>query len=979
MDMTLSVYILSGCRAGTTFEYRVLQKQEQLRRQGIGCIVGEISARSDEWFRQALNADVLILYRVAYGPRLEYLIAQARGRGIPVVFDIDDLVFEPEVVDRIDPVKAMGPEQAVLYYQGVWRYRWALQASDAVITSTAYLARRVEALGRPAYVHRNGLSEWMLDVAEQLRGESPSSRAGKVVIGYGSGTATHRRDFAEAAPALAEVMRRHPQVELLVVGALHPTEALPLPDSLRPFRDRIRYHPPVAWQEWLALQRQFDINLAPLEMGNPYCEAKSELKYTEAAIVGVPTIASRIPAFEFAIADGETGFLAGDEVEWMEKLEQLIVDAELRHRMGEAARNDVLMRYHPQVLGEQLQATITSVVADYHRQRRKAEDVQAPLILNWIFPEPIPGSGGHRDIVRMINLLASFGHHINAYVVPRRQLWNKSDREIRAFVERHFGPLQADLFKWADGMMEESDAVMLTHWSTAYLVDGVKNTSRIFYFVQDWEPFFFPMGTEYLRAEQTYKMGFSCITLGRWLTKRLREWYGADADYFDLAVDHSIYYPREVERPAHPRLCFYARPSTPRRLFPIGIEALQKLHQRRPDVEILLYGSRDEELRAFDIPFPYTNMGILDEDGLARLFSSCDVGIVLSPTNCSLVPPEMMACRCAVVDLDRETVMGVMENGVNALLAEPTPDAIAEAALRLLGDDPLRERLVETAYRQMQERSWVKSARKIESILVQKLPPLRHGRLPHRFRRGPERSALAAMPEDQRWRLDALHAERRRWTRRLRAQLGVWKQRLSLGEARTMNGASVYRIGPIAGRRRIEQQFVARYDALCGVEVLVSTYGRRNTRDVRFHLWDVERGEVVATVIVNATLMLERSYVAFDFPPIPESAGRRYRFSLDSPDSIAGDAIALWAYRESRLTEGEMTENGRLCAGHLIFGLVYRDEEVGYHVERPVPIAWATGMGWYERLHKAWRILNRQGVGPLYQAVRDYWRWRLGA
>ena len=977
--MALSVHILSGCRAGTTFEYRVLQKQEQLALQGIPCTIGEVRADEEAWFHAALEADLLLLYRVAYGPRIEALIEQARGRGIPVLFDVDDLVFEPEVVVRVDPVKAMGLEQAVLYYQGVWRYRWTLRASNAVLTSTAYLAQRAEALGRPTYVHRNGLSGWMLDEAERLLQEERPSSADKVIIGYGSGTATHRRDFAEAAPALAEVMRRHPQVELLVVGALHPTEALPLPDILRPFRARIRYHPPVAWREWLTLQRQFDINLAPLELGNPYCESKSELKYTEAAIVGVPTVASRTPAFEFAIADGETGFLAGDEAEWVEKLERLVVDTDLRYRMGEAARNDVLRRYHPQVLGEQLRATLTSIVDDYHHQRREAEDVQAPLILNWIFPEPIPGSGGHRDIVRMINLLADFGHHVNAYVVPRQQLWNKSDREIRAFVERHFGPLRADLFKWADGVMEESDAVMLTHWSTAYLVDGVKNTSGIFYFVQDWEPFFFPMGTEYLRAEQTYKMGFSCITLGRWLTKRLREWYGADADYFDLAVDHSIYYPREVERPAHPRLCFYARPSTPRRLFPIGIEALQKLHQRRPDVEILLYGSRDEELRAFDIPFPYTNMGILDEEGLAKLFSSCDVGIVLSPTNCSLVPPEMMACRCAVVDLDRETVMGVMENGVNALLAEPTPEAIAEAALRLLEDETLRERLVETAYRQMQERSWVKSARKIESILVQKLPPLRRGKLPHRSRRGPERPDLAAMPEDQRRRLDALHAERRRWTRRLRAQLVEWKRRLSLGGVRTMNGASVHRIGPLAGRRRIEQQFIARYDALCGVEVLVSTGGRRNTRDVRFRLWDVDRGEEVATVVVNAVLMLERSYVAFDFSPIPGSAGRRYRFVLDSLDSVAGDAIALWAYRESRLTEGGLRENGRPRAGHLIFGLVYRDEGVGYHTERPVPIAWAAGMGWRERLRKAWHILTRQGIGALYQAVRDYWRWRLGA
>ena len=77
------------------------------------------------------------------------------------------------------------------------------------------------------------------------------------------------------------------------------------------------------------------------------------------------------------------------------------------------------------------------------------------------------------------------------------------------------------------------------------------NGGRRFYLVQDFEPSFYPGDAHHTeRAENTYRAGFHCITLGRWLTKLLRERYGATADYFDFAVDPNIYRPRR--RRAHP-------------------------------------------------------------------------------------------------------------------------------------------------------------------------------------------------------------------------------------------------------------------------------------------------------------------------------------------------------------------------------------------------------------------------------------------
>jgi glycosyltransferase involved in cell wall biosynthesis len=90
---------------------------------------------------------------------------------------------------------------------------------------------------------------------------------------------------------------------------------------------------------------RFDVNLAPLEVGNPYCEAKSELKFFEAALVGVPTVASPTQPFRDAMRHGETGFVASTPETWFAHITALLSDEALRQRVVQAALVDVEARY----------------------------------------------------------------------------------------------------------------------------------------------------------------------------------------------------------------------------------------------------------------------------------------------------------------------------------------------------------------------------------------------------------------------------------------------------------------------------------------------------------------------------------------------------------------------------------------------------------------------------------------------------------
>jgi len=105
----------------------------------------------------------------------------------------------------------------------------------------------------------------------------------------------------------------------------------------------------------------FDINLAPLVSDNPFAQSKSEIKYMEAGLVKVPTVASPTDAFRYAIRPNENGFLAATEEEWVAALSMLVEQEGLRVATGEQAYEDVIERYHPAVRSMELMKTLDGI------------------------------------------------------------------------------------------------------------------------------------------------------------------------------------------------------------------------------------------------------------------------------------------------------------------------------------------------------------------------------------------------------------------------------------------------------------------------------------------------------------------------------------------------------------------------------------------------------------------------------------------
>ena len=223
-----------------------------------------------------------------------------------------------------------------------------------------------------------------------------------------------------------------------------------------------------------------------------------------------------------------------------------------------------------------------------------------------------------------------------------------------------------------DKKLAESDALFATGWETAYPVLNEKTDAKKFYFVQDFEPLFYPMGTEYILAENTYKFNFHGITAGKWLAKKLNSEYGMKCNSYDFGANEDLY--KFTSSEERKEVFFYARPVTERRAFDLGIMTLELFHKQHPEYVINLAGW---DVSNYKIPFPYVNHKSLRLEELSDLYNKCAVGLVLSLTNMSLLPLELLACGTIPVINDGENNRLVSDNSYLAY-TQPSPVELAQ-------------------------------------------------------------------------------------------------------------------------------------------------------------------------------------------------------------------------------------------------------------------------------------------------------------
>ncbi len=318
--------------------------------------------------------DFLIIWRLGWSAELRDIVERARAAGARLALDVDDLMFDAEHAspDVIDGIRTRGLDPAAVkgHFLAVQE---TLKAMDFAITPTHFLAGEVQRWAIPTFVIPNGFDRenwWLARLARRARALAGGD--GLIRLGYASGTRTHQRDFKRASGAVARILAARPQCRLVLFRhGPWPTLDIEEFPELIGVEDQIEWRATVPVAEVPRELARFDINLAPLEAGNPFCEAKSELKYFEAALAGVPSVCSPTAPFRRAIRDGETGFLAADEDAWHAALLRLVDDPALRAQIAGRAYLHCLWAYGPERRVEMAASFLDQVLRPGRRAARQ--------------------------------------------------------------------------------------------------------------------------------------------------------------------------------------------------------------------------------------------------------------------------------------------------------------------------------------------------------------------------------------------------------------------------------------------------------------------------------------------------------------------------------------------------------------------------------------------------------------------------------
>ncbi|MCQ8831020.1 glycosyltransferase family 4 protein [Streptomyces malaysiensis] len=204
------------------------------------------------------------------------------------------------------------------------------------------------------------------------------------------------------------------------------------------------------------------------------------------------------------------------------------------------------------------------------------------------------------------------------------------------------------------------------------------------------------------------------IAVSEYARRTLVEHLGGDAVVIPNGVDVGFFADAEPkEEWQGETLGFMGRIDEPRKGLPVLMRALPKIFEARPGARLLVAGRGDEKEAVADLPAPLRErvefLGMVSDEDKARLLRSVDVYVAPNTGGESfgIILVEAMSAGAAVLASDLDAFAQVLDGGAaGELFANEDADALAAAAVRLLGDEKRLAELRERGSRHVRRFDW---------------------------------------------------------------------------------------------------------------------------------------------------------------------------------------------------------------------------------------------------------------------------------
>lgn len=285
---------------------------------------------------QARDYDAVFLHREAalIGPAIMERVLGSRP--VPLIYDFDDPIWLPYRSPK-------NPLFGALKFHG--KTAAICRLARSVVVGNRLLAGYASRFSKDVHIVPS-----TVDLTRYPKMRRPAEKP-MVTLGW---TGSHSTlPFFEQVLGILRILAARRRFRMVVISHTDSYRAPALPVE-------------VISRKWRAEAEtadllDIDIGLAPFP-DSGWTPWRCHGKVLQYMASGIPTVASNVGILPDYIEDGVTGYLPNSPEEWVERLEQLIDNPELRGQLGDEARNRLEQRYSAEVwaprMGEILRAAV---------------------------------------------------------------------------------------------------------------------------------------------------------------------------------------------------------------------------------------------------------------------------------------------------------------------------------------------------------------------------------------------------------------------------------------------------------------------------------------------------------------------------------------------------------------------------------------------------------------------------------------------